>query len=1055
MKRIYIILMLSVMMCLSGMAQTMTTFNDILYEVKDGYAIVARQDKNLAGDIVVPHEISYNGSTIPVTGMVEPTLIDVYGDNTVDTENGAFQNCGITSITLPTSIQVVTAGAFQDCKQLKSVTLPEGLTTLGAGCFARCTALTAIALPSSLTNLYSETPYGDASFVFGDCTALQSVNIPEGVTRILGGCFKNTAISEFILPEGLTELCDESLASTALTLVKTAVRDLRTLSYTENIFADVSEATLQVPYGSQYIYREHEPWMLFKKMEMYGDENAPSVQPDQRHVEVGGLKYLIKLTDEGCWALVDRQDASLSGPIAIPESIMFEGTSYPVRSFVEPKRIESFASGEVETSGGAFQGTQITSLTVPSAIATIPAGTFSDCQQLTTVVLGEGVRQLGAACFANCTSLKTLSIPEGVEMLGRSLLKGSAIETLTVPAQIKMFEDYSLDLPQLKALTLLQEDMHQLKVAGYTFGSDNSYLKQADLKVPLGSSQVYGEYYPWLDFHSVSDVNCSYLELDGSILSAPESAFTVDFPEGMADEDKYEVHGNGDYLKGLNLKQGVTVNFTALTKSWVYVYLFRGNSNTVNLDGTELTNIGDDGQTDYRRYDRLVEPGEHTITCNNYEGNQWPCLFLLEVEDATATHRFEPNEKIAHIDNVRYMLDGDDENGYTATIARQNKSLVGDIVVPEIVKYEGKEYVVSGMVAPTRAEAFADAVFETTDGAFQNCQITSISLPGTIEKIEVGAFNGCTELQTVTLADGIKVLGAASFANCTSLTELTLPETVTDLGCETDFGFCSYVFGNCTSLKKVNIPIGVTVLAGGCFQGSGIETFLIPENIKELQPGSFNAPGLQNIKICHKSFSEEGMKNLSFTESVFDKETIANVDLYVPEGSKELYEKFYPWKEFRSITEYTDQNDELQYNAYRVSYVVEKEGTAAPAKRFALVRRAAALTAPTTEDTELLGYTPSGILIDKVPVLEGYVFKGWKEDLPDVMPANDLILTAIFERAGIATPIQEINANAAQTSQTIYSLEGKVVMQAPASSDIQRSLRPGIYIVDGRKVVVK
>ena len=233
--------------------------------------------------------------------------------------------------------------------------------------------------------------------------------------------------------------------------------------------------------------------------------------------------------------------------------------------------------------------------------------------------------------------------------------------------------------------------------------------------------------------------------------------------------------------------------------------------------------------------------------------------------------------------------------------------------------------------------------------------------------------------------------------------------------------------------------------------GSGIETFLIPDNIHELQPGSFNAPGLQNIKICHKNFNSEGMQNLAFTESVFDAETIANVDLYVPEGSKELYEKFYPWKEFRNIVEYTDQNDELQYNAYRVSYVIEEEETA-PAKRFAAALRAAA---PAAVDVKLLGYAPSGVLFDKVPELEGYVFKGWKESLPDAMPSRDIVLTAIFESTGIATGVQEVDTDVAKGAQTVYSLDGKIVMQAPASADLSRLLRPGIYIVGGRKVVVK
>lgn len=1009
MKKILLSIFLAV--TANALAQTVTTVDDIRYLIEDDHAVVGRQDKELAGDITIPASISYNGSDYSVTAMVEPTNIVFYGDNTVRTENGAFQDCAITGITLPASIKVVTAGAFQDCAQLVSVTLPEGLTTLAPGCFARCTRLKSVNLPSTVNNLGSD---GNNSYVFGGCTGLETVNIPEGVTRILAGCFKNTAVKEFVLPAGLQELGSESLASTALTLVKTGVTDLRTLSCPEDVFADVSEATLQVPYGSQYIYREHEPWMFFKAMELYGDPDAPSVQPDQRNVEVGEVKYLIKLTDEGSWAEVKRQDPSLSGSIVIPENINFEGTDYPVNAIVQPRTKEAFATGEFVTTGGAFQGTQITELRIPASIETIPPGAFADCQQLTTVTVADGVRQLGAGSFSGCTSLtsvalpasitnlggdtefgywsyvfggctalKTIDIPAGVNRLGKGLLKGSAMETLTIPATVVNIEDYSLDLPQLTTLNLVQEDMHQLKVSGHAFGDDNSYLKQADLIVPLGSRQVYGEYYPWLDFHSVSDVKCPYLELDGSILSAPANAFTVEFPEGMADDEKFEVHGNGDYVQGVNLKEGVTIRFTTEAAfSWVYVYLFNGNQNAVLLDGEELNSEGDG---EYRRCDRLVEAGTHTITCSTYEGNQWPCMFLVDAQDATADHRFEPDEKTVRIDGVRYILDKD---GATASIARQNKSLSGDIVVPEKVKYENKEYTVTAMVAPTYIEAFGDGVFNTADGAFQDCQISSVSLPKTLKTIGVGAFNNCQQLRQVTLAEGIEVLSAASFANCTGLEEIYLPETITDLGSETDYGYWSYVFGGCTSLKKVNTPKLVTQLGQGCFKGSGIETFLIPENITTLAPYCFAADQLKNIKICHKTLTAE---SITYTESNFAD--VSGIELIVPEGKTTLYQEFYPWKSFGKMMEFVDQNDEHQYNAYRVAF--EDESPAASRGRRA---------APAGSDTAFGAYVPSGVAVTDIPeraVNDGiaYVVE-LKGEAPALMPSTDLVLKAELTRVG-------------------------------------------------------
>lgn len=1008
------------LMCLASLtvqAQTVTKVDGIRYLIEDDHAVVGRQDVELSGDIVIPASINYNGTDYNVTALVEPTRVEFFGDNTVNTENGAFQGCAITGITLPSSIMEVTAGAFMNCAQLVSVSLPDGLTTLAPGCFANCTSLKSVDLPSTVNDLGSN---GNNSYVFGGCTSLETVNIPEGVTRIMHGCFQNTAVREFVLPVGLTELGNAALASTALESVTMGVRDLRQLSCSETVFADVSSAALNVPKGSRFIYSEHEPWMFFSTIEEYGDWDDV-IQPDQRNIEVNGVKYLLRLTNEGCWAEVKRQAPSLSGSIIIPEYVNFEGYDYPVNYIVQPRTTNAIATGEIITTGGAFQGTQITRVTVPGSIGDIPAGTFADCKQLVKAELIVGVQSVGAGCFAGCenltevmlpeslrdlggntefgyrsyvfggcTSLKTLTIPEGVTRLGNGCFKGSGIETLTIPVGLAQFDDYSLEMPSLKILTLMEEDRNKLTVAGRTFGFGESkdFVKQVDLIVPLGSAQVYREYYPWHDFHSVSDVNCPYLKLNGSVVSAPTDAFVIE-----DDTPTFEYHdGNYDevYTHGLCVDTDTKVHFTAAKASWVYIYLFCSNGSRVTLDGEEVREMGDNQceNCSYYRYDKLVQAGEHTIGCNGYEGNQVPVMFLLRVEDATASHRFEPAEGFATIDGVRYILNMDD---YTATIARQNKSLGGDIVVPEKVRYEDKEYTVTTMVAPTFEVAVTDGVYETVDGAFQDCQISSVSLPKTLKTIGVGAFNNCQQLHQVTLAEGIEVLGAASFANCTSLEEIYLPETITDLGSETDYGYWSYVFGGCTSLKKVNTPKLVTQLGQGCFKGSGIETFLIPENIKVLAPYCFAAESLKNIKICHKTLTAE---SITYTESNFAD--VSDIELIVPEGKTELYSNFYPWKSFGETVEFTEQNDEHQFNAYRVS--IEDAPAASRGRR-----------AVSADGHAVDCYLPSGVAVADIVFPErvekdgvAYIVEQVSDMSDSYMPARDIKLKATLTEVGDA-----------------------------------------------------
>ena len=74
---------------------------------------------------------------------------------------------------------------------------------------------------------------------------------------------------------------------------------------------------------------------------------------------------------------------------------------------------------------------------------------------------------------------------------------------------------------------------------------------------------------------------------------------------------------------------------------------------------------------------------------------------------------------------------------------------------------------------------------------------------------------------------------------------------------------------------------------------------------------------------------------------------------------------------------------------------------------------------------------------------EGYVFLGWVGDTYETMPAHDVTYTANIESG--------INQNSINKCQLIiYDLTGRQV-----NIDDLEELSEGIYIINGRKVVVK
>jgi len=147
-------------------------------------ATVIQKDPRYEGNVIIPSSIMVEGTEYSVTRI----------------ENFAFERCiGLTSVTIPSSINSFGLGAFMYCSGLTSLTLSEGLTNIGEDTFRCCTGLTSVTIPSSVTTL--------ESCVFADCSALTSVTIPDGVISIGGGAFAGCpALTSVTIPSSVTRI---------------------------------------------------------------------------------------------------------------------------------------------------------------------------------------------------------------------------------------------------------------------------------------------------------------------------------------------------------------------------------------------------------------------------------------------------------------------------------------------------------------------------------------------------------------------------------------------------------------------------------------------------------------------------------------------------------------------------------------------------------------------------------------------------------------------------------------------------------------------------------
>ena len=801
-----------------------------------------------------------NGTvTIPAT-YTDPATNRTY--NVTRIAAGAFKNCtSLTTIIVPDAITAIGAGAFEGCSKLTSITLPfvgsgTGTATgvelasyfgyiFGADTFAE----NASAVPETLkTVVLSDRCTKIADFAFDSCTSITEIRLSNTLESIGRYAFAGTSITNVVLPDSLTSIGMGAYARCRLesmTLPFVGADASAEIGYLGYLFGASSyrdngnfvPATLATVTISDVCTE-------LGAGAFYGCENLTNPKLPSTILRVGRDAF------EGTAYL----DAQANGLVYIGNVL------YTYKGELTSPTI-TVKNGTVAIASGAFEGLDITAITIPETVKAIGFGAFKDTKlaAITLSFVGEsadGTNTHFGFIFGDETladngasvpaTLKTVILNASCKTIADRAFFGCAtVEKIEIGSGVtSIAKNAFFSCPALKAITV-NDTNASYKVAGGLLynkaGTDLVAVPQAITgEITLLNITEIGE------AQFANCIGITKINLPSTLRSIAKDAFRGatalasfgTFPANLsyvgsgayAETAWFAAQANGVIKTGKVLYR-VKGAMTNVTVPSGIVYITEGafedtGAKTIVLSST-VESVGFGIFRGCTALEKLSLPfvGQAADgTGNTLLGYMFGAETLAETEaviPATLT-------EVA-------LLDGCTALGANAFYGCANLSTItfpNSITVISGTALDGTAYLNAqepGSVLYIGKILYR--FFPLAEGAENDDAYDVIVRPGTI-MIAEGAFAG-TDVRSVIMPDSTVTIGDGAFANCKKLANLRISSVLSSLGVS--------AFSGCTSLTQIYIPGTLKVISQSAFEGcTALRKVCIRYGIEKIDVNAFN-----------------------------------------------------------------------------------------------------------------------------------------------------------------------------------------------------------------------
>ena len=122
---------------------------------------------------------------------------------------------------------------------------------------------------------------------------------------------------------------------------------------------------------------------------------------------------------------------------------------------------------------------ELTAVIIPDSVEKIGNCAFKGCGALTDVKLPEGLKELRIEAFMNCSSLAKIDLPDGLKRIDSNAFSGTAISSLTIPANVQEIGSIFKNCPNLTSITVDEKNKD-------FYSENNCILKKSDRSLYIG-----------------------------------------------------------------------------------------------------------------------------------------------------------------------------------------------------------------------------------------------------------------------------------------------------------------------------------------------------------------------------------------------------------------------------------------------------------------------------------------------------------------------------------------------------------------------------------------